>query len=60
MISTIQHINQKYSKNIVTCFSYSNIPNLITKQNYYKHSHLTFSHIENTLPSDFASFRKIY
>ena len=28
--STIQHINQKYSQNVVICFSYSNIPNLIT------------------------------
>ncbi len=30
MISTIQHINQKYSKNVIVCFSYSNIPNMIT------------------------------
>jgi len=28
--STIQHINDKYSNKIVYCFSYSNIPNLIT------------------------------
>ncbi len=28
--STIQYINEKYSKNVAYCFSYSNIPNFIT------------------------------
>ncbi|TKJ19262.1 MAG: hypothetical protein CEE43_15940 [Promethearchaeota archaeon Loki_b32] len=32
--SKIQYINQKYSKNIVICFSYSNIPNLITLETW--------------------------
>jgi len=36
MISTIQHINQKYSKNVIVCFSYSNIPNMITLQTWAK------------------------
>ena len=36
MISTIQHINQKYSQNVVICFSYSNIPNLITLETWSK------------------------
>ena len=30
MNSTIQHINEKYSKNMVYCLNYSNIPNFIT------------------------------
>ena len=34
IISTIQHINLKYSKNVVTCFSYSNITNLITLETW--------------------------
>ena len=38
MNSTIQHINEKYSKNIVTCFSYSNIPNLITLETWSKNA----------------------
>ena len=36
MRSTIQHIYQKYSQNIVICFSYSNIPNLITLEIFAK------------------------
>ena len=36
MHSKIQHINQKYSQNIVTCFSYSNIPNLIMLETWSK------------------------
>jgi len=36
MRSTLQHIYQKYSKNIVICFSYSNIPNLITLETWLK------------------------
>ncbi len=34
--STIQHINDKYSKNLVASFSYSNIPNMITLQIWSK------------------------
>lgn len=28
--STVQHLNEKYSENVVYCLSYSNIPNFIT------------------------------
>jgi len=34
--STIQHINDKYSKNNAYCFSYSNIPNFITLETLAK------------------------
>ena len=34
--STVQHINEKYSKNVAYIFSYSNIPNLITLQTWAK------------------------
>ena len=30
IISTIQHLNQKFSRNVFSCLSYSNIPNVIT------------------------------
>jgi len=36
MISTIQHIYQKYSQNIIICVNYSNIPNLITLETWSK------------------------
>jgi len=36
IFSKIQHINQKYSQNVVICFSYSNIPNLITLETWAK------------------------
>ncbi len=39
IISTIQNINQKYSKNIFSCLSYSNIPNIITLQTWAKTAH---------------------
>ena len=38
MNSTIQHINQKYSKNIVYCLSYSNIPNFLTLHTWAKNT----------------------
>ncbi|MFX0072716.1 MAG: AsnC family protein, partial [Candidatus Hermodarchaeota archaeon] len=34
MISTIQHLNQKYSKNVFSCISYSNIPYMITLETW--------------------------
>jgi DNA-binding Lrp family transcriptional regulator len=34
MRSTIQHLNQKYSKNVFSCLSYSNIPNMITLETW--------------------------
>jgi DNA-binding Lrp family transcriptional regulator len=34
--SIIQYINQKYSQNIVTCYSYTNIPNRITMETWTK------------------------
>jgi len=36
--STIQYINEKYSKNIAYCFSYSNIPNFITVHTWAKNA----------------------
>jgi len=38
MNSTLQHINEKYSKNIAYCFSYSNIPKLITLHTWAKNT----------------------
>ncbi len=37
--STIQHLNQKYSKNIFSCLSYSNIPNFITLETWATNAH---------------------
>ena len=34
--STIEHLNQKYSQNVVTSYSYSNIPNRITMETWAK------------------------
>jgi DNA-binding Lrp family transcriptional regulator len=34
--STIEHLNQKYSQNLVTSYSYSNIPNRITIETWAK------------------------
>ena len=38
MNSTIQHINQKYSKNVVYCLNYSNIPNFLTLHTWAKNT----------------------
>ena len=34
--STIQYVNQKYSQNLVSCYSYTNIPNRITMETWTK------------------------
>ena len=36
--STIQYINEKYSKNVAYCFSFSNIPNFITVNTWAKNA----------------------
>jgi len=36
VISTIQYLSQKYSKNIFSCLSYSNIPKMITLETWAK------------------------
>jgi Lrp/AsnC family leucine-responsive transcriptional regulator len=36
MNSTCQHINEKYSQNVIHCFSFSNIPNFITITSWAK------------------------
>ncbi|MHA2183253.1 MAG: hypothetical protein ACXAAH_17675, partial [Promethearchaeota archaeon] len=36
MNSTIQYINEKYSKNIEYCLNYSNLPNFITLHTWAK------------------------
>ena len=38
MYSTIQHLTQKYSKNVVYCLNYSNIPNFITLHTWAKNT----------------------
>jgi Lrp/AsnC family leucine-responsive transcriptional regulator len=37
--STIQHIEEKYSQNLVSCYSYTNIPNKITMEIWAKTAH---------------------
>jgi DNA-binding Lrp family transcriptional regulator len=37
-IDTIQHLYQKYSKNVVYCLSYSNIPNFLTLHTWAENS----------------------
>jgi len=38
MLPTIQYLNQKYSKNVFSCLSYSNIPNMITLETWAKNA----------------------
>ncbi len=56
--STIQHLYQKYSKNVIACLSYSNIPNFISMYTWTRNTQESHA-IQEKLEDEAEGFQEV-